>query len=189
MPAFDHFGFLAPIYERVISPPDPQILKRLLAPKFEFCLLDTGGGTGRVAQHFRGLFRKVIVMDVSLGMLRQAQLKRDLDVCQGSVLRLPFEEGTFERVVAVDSFHHFPDQGAAARELVRVLKPGGRLVIEEPNIEHFRVKLIALGEWVTLMGSHFYEPRELVNVFSPFDVTVEVQENSSFNYWAVIRKF
>ena len=53
-PPFDHFGLLAPLYERFIRIPDAGVLRRLLDVGPEHALLDVGGGTGRVARHFRG---------------------------------------------------------------------------------------------------------------------------------------
>jgi demethylmenaquinone methyltransferase/2-methoxy-6-polyprenyl-1,4-benzoquinol methylase len=51
------------------------------------------------------------------------------------------------------------------RELVRVLAPGGRLVVEEPDIAHWGVKLVALGEKLLLMRSHFYAPEAIAALF------------------------
>jgi SAM-dependent methyltransferase len=185
---FDHFGILAPFYERVISPPDVRYLMRLLDPQPTHRLLDVGGGTGRVAQYFQGVFRQVLVLDVSLGMLIQAQTKDTLLPFLGASEHLPFGDGSFERVLAVDSFHHFRDQAKAAQELGRVLAPGGRLVIEEPNIEHFPVKLVALGEKLLLMQSHFYRPHKLKALFDKLGYTTKVYKNDSPNYWLVVTR-
>ena len=46
----------------------------------------------------------------------------------------------------VDALHHVADQEATIRELWRLLKPGGRIIIEEPDIRRFEVKLLALIE-------------------------------------------
>jgi demethylmenaquinone methyltransferase/2-methoxy-6-polyprenyl-1,4-benzoquinol methylase len=184
----DHFGLLAPFYEQVIRPPDADYLMRLLDPHPAHRLLDVGGGTGRVAQHFQDMFRDVLVLDVSLGMLIQAQAKDALRPLLGESERLPFTDGSFERVLAVDSFHHFRDQGRASEELVRVLAPGGRLVIEEPNIEHFPVKLVAFGEKLLLMRSHFYHPRELKALFDKLGYMAKLYVNGSSNYWVVVTR-
>ena len=58
----------------------------------------------------------------------------------------------------VDALHHVIHQGQTAREMYRVLKPGGRIVIEEPDIRKFGVKLIAVAEKLLLMRSHFLSP-------------------------------
>jgi len=49
---FDPFGILAPIYERLIPPPDPRVLGELLELAPSHALLDAAGGTGRVAGVF-----------------------------------------------------------------------------------------------------------------------------------------
>ena len=55
-PAFDHFGLLAPVYDKLIKSPQPDILLKLLKPNHTDSILDVGGGTGRCVRQFPGLF-------------------------------------------------------------------------------------------------------------------------------------
>ncbi|MGH9189392.1 MAG: methyltransferase domain-containing protein [Acidimicrobiales bacterium] len=48
-------------------------------------------------------------------------------------LALPFHDGTFDRVIAAEVLEHVPADGAAVAELVRVLRPGGRLAVTVPR--------------------------------------------------------
>ena len=186
-PPFDHFGFLAPLYERFIRPPDAGWLRKLCAFAPEHRLLDVGGGTGRVSQHFRGDVASICILDVSVGMLREALAKGGFCAGSGVAERLPFRNGAFERIIAIDSFHHFRDHRRAAGELLRVLAPGGRLVIEEPDVRQFRVKLVALGETLTLMRSRFYPPAALRRFFDVPGVRMMLHESGP-NFWLVVDK-
>jgi SAM-dependent methyltransferase len=49
--------------------------------------------------------------------------------------RLPFADATFDRVAVVDMLEHVPDEDAFVSELVRVTKPGGRLVVNTPHLK------------------------------------------------------
>jgi SAM-dependent methyltransferase len=49
--------------------------------------------------------------------------------------RTPFEDGAFDQVVVVDFLEHIPDDRAFAAELARIVKPGGRLVINVPHLK------------------------------------------------------
>jgi ubiquinone/menaquinone biosynthesis C-methylase UbiE len=52
---------------------------------------------------------------------------------QGDAAQLPFRDATVEAVVCTESFHWYPDQAAALREIRRVLRPGGTLLVALVN--------------------------------------------------------
>jgi len=186
-PSVDHFGFLSPLYERFIRPADPAQLLALLQLAPGQTLLDVGGGTGRITQALVGAGVTLTLLDPSVGMLRQAQGKRCCFPCLGLAEALPFASGSFSRVLAVDSFHHFWDYDRAAAELLRVLAPEGRLVIEEPDVRKFWVKLVALAERLALMRSQFHPPAALAARFHAAGGAVELHHlPDNPNYWAVI---
>jgi ubiquinone/menaquinone biosynthesis C-methylase UbiE len=184
---FDHFGLVAGIYERVITTSAAERLCALARLTTGDRLLDAGGGTGRIATELRAHVGQLAVLDLSYGMLKQAVLKDGLTPCQGAAEAIPFADHAFTKIVAVDTFHHFGHQVEAARELLRVLAPGGSMVIEEPDIRSFSVKLVALGERLALMRSRFQPPDVLVRLFSTPTTQVRVVEEGT-NYWVVVDK-
>src|SRR5512139_3586051 len=109
----DHFGFLAPFYDRVIPPPDLARLRDRLRLPSTGRLLDAGGGTGRVSSQLRHLVDEVIISDLSASMLKQALIKGKLQPTQAQAERLPFLDASFDRVVVVDALHHFCHQREA----------------------------------------------------------------------------
>jgi ubiquinone/menaquinone biosynthesis C-methylase UbiE len=184
---FDHFGILAPVYEKFIKPREPERLIELLELPVGGRLLDVGGGTGRVSGFLVDLVDEVIIADLSQKMLNQSHSKSGLlPVCSHSE-KLPFSEGTFERVIMIDALHHVCDQSQTAAELWRVLKPGGLIVIEEPNIQHWGVKLVALGEKLALMRSHFLAPGQIQGLFLDPQREVNIHDDDYISR-IVIRK-
>ncbi len=59
--------------------------------------------------------------------------------------RLPFADGEFERVVVVDMLEHVPDEAAFVRELARITKPGGRLVVNTPHLKRTLLRRLRHG--------------------------------------------
>lgn len=118
-----------------------------------------------------------MVADESFKMLREAQRKDGLQPVLSYTERLPFMEDTFDGIIMVDALHHVADQLKTAQELWRILKPGGRLIIEEPNIYSLGVKFIALAEKLSLMRSHFLSPQKILSLFqgkaSPMRIELE----------------
>jgi demethylmenaquinone methyltransferase / 2-methoxy-6-polyprenyl-1,4-benzoquinol methylase len=100
-------------------------------------VLDAGGGTGStalLAARRVGDAGHVTLIDQSEGMMEagrekaaQAGLEDRITFRTGDILRLPFEDGTFDAVLSTYSLCPVYDPGQGARELYRVLKPGGRL--------------------------------------------------------------
>jgi len=176
----DHFDLIARFYDRVFHFLGSERLMGLLQTQPGERILDIGGGTGRVSQTF-GDDYVVVVCDPSWGMLREARQKQ-LIVCCGLAEHLPFADDAFDRIVMVDTFHHLRDQHAAAKETLRVLRPGGRLVIEEPDIRRWAVKLIALGERLLLMRSRFYSIADMARAFEEVGGKIVVlEEGHDFN--------
>jgi len=183
----DHFNFLAPWYDRVIQPKNPQKLIEIADLPVEGTILDAGGGTGRIAQLLTGEAERVVVSDSSFGMLQQARAKAGLHLICSHAEKLSFPSNSFERIVMVDAFHHVSDQGLCAQELWRVLMPGGRLVIEEPDIRLFTIKLVAVAEKLALMRSHFLNPNSIARLFMYQDASTRI-ESEDHNAWIIVDK-
>lgn len=182
---FDHFGFIAPLFSRVEYSSLDTMLEQADLPT-PGRVLDAGGGTGRVSSAIRKHAGEVVIADPSWGMLRQADRTRLALACSNSE-SLPFPNQSFERIIMVDALHHVIDHGETAREMYRVLKPGGRIVIEEPDIRKFGVKLIAVAEKMLLMRSHFLAPQKIVDLFSFDSANINIHATEG-NAWVVIEK-
>ncbi len=179
---FDHFDLIAGWYDRVLHSSLDDRLHTALALQPGGWLLDVGGGTGALSRPLATAGARVLVCDLSEGMTRQAQAK-GLRALQGSVARLPFADGSVERLLVVDAFHHFTRPSPAVQiqgafELLRVLQPGGRLVLEELDIRRPGVKAVALAEKLLLMGSRFLTPAHVVTLFESAGARTLAQEPS-----------
>jgi ubiquinone/menaquinone biosynthesis C-methylase UbiE len=170
---FDHFDVIASIYNRTARFSASEDLLNLLALPKEGLLLDAGGGTGRVAEALRNMVRQGIVADPSMGMLRQAREKSITTVCTPAE-NLPFASDSFDAIIMVDALHHVNNQAETIKEFWRVLAPGGKIVIIEPDIRKFTIKLIAIGEKILLMRSHFLSAKKIAAILSHLDTDVRV---------------
>ena len=98
--------------------------------------LELGAGTGFFSLNLKqaGILDEVHVTDLSPGMVEAAKANAESlgFRVQGRVAdaeRIPYDDNTFDVVVGHAVIHHIPDVEAAFREVLRVLKPGGRFVI------------------------------------------------------------
>jgi demethylmenaquinone methyltransferase/2-methoxy-6-polyprenyl-1,4-benzoquinol methylase len=105
-------------------------------------ILDLAAGTGTSSVPFAEAGATVVPCDFSLGMLQVGKRARpQLPFTAGDGTRLPFADGTFDAVTISFGLRNIVDPGAGLRELRRVTRPGGRLVVCEfshPTWKPFR---------------------------------------------------
>jgi ubiquinone/menaquinone biosynthesis C-methylase UbiE len=183
-----HFDYLALFYDRLLGRPKLAVLRALLRLPVTGLLLDEGGGTARVSYPLRGHVGGVVIVDISFPMLEQAKRKGRMWTVKSGAECLPFCDESFERILVVDAFHHFADQEQSAAEMVRVLKRGGRMVIEEPDISRWAVKVAARAERLLLMKSRFLPPRSIVDLIGRHGLPARVAESDRFRVWIVADK-
>lgn len=122
-------------------------------------LLDVGCGNGRFLTSMRALGWDVEGVEISEDGMKACRLSA-LPVHHGDVFSAAFADGRFDLVTARHVVEHVPDPLAFIAELARVLRPGGRLVVETPNSE-------ALGrQWFATRWYANEVPRHLF-LFSP----------------------
>jgi demethylmenaquinone methyltransferase/2-methoxy-6-polyprenyl-1,4-benzoquinol methylase len=94
--------------------------------------LDVATGTGDLAIELAARGAEVTGLDFSDGMLELARAKAPgLDWVQGDALELPYGDGEFDAVTVGFGARNFSDLGRGVAEMVRVTRPGGRVVVLE----------------------------------------------------------
>jgi ubiquinone/menaquinone biosynthesis C-methylase UbiE len=110
----------------------PQTIRELDAPPAAR-VLEVSVGTGANFSYF-GRDVELFGLDVSWGMLRKCERKvkqggLNAQLFQGEAERLPFRDGIFDSVFCVGAINFFRDQARAVEEMVRVAKPGTKILI------------------------------------------------------------
>jgi ubiquinone/menaquinone biosynthesis C-methylase UbiE len=112
-------------------------------------LLDVGCGTGAAVRRAAAMVEEAVGVDLSPAMIARAQeLAADLGNVQfheADSENLPFPDSAFTAVLCTTSFHHYPDPRRAAREMARVLAPGGRLVIGDGCSDRLVTRVLDLA--------------------------------------------
>jgi ubiquinone/menaquinone biosynthesis C-methylase UbiE len=138
-------GFSKPMGNEII---------RMLNPKDSDIVLDVASGTGEpglsIAKKLSG--GKVVISDLSENMIQIAQEKanrskiENIETVVCDVCELPFPDDTFDAISCRFGFMFFPDMLLAAKEMMRVLKPGGRVAAAVWNVP-------GKNFWVTAFSS------------------------------------
>lgn len=153
---------------------DLSRLAETLARTPDASVLDLGCGAGHASFTAAQQVKSVVAYDLSdsmLAVVREGAAARgfsNLTTRQGYAERLPFADAEFDIAISRYSAHHWHDVGSALREVRRVVKPGGKVIMMDVNspgnpvldiwlqtIEALRdtshVRNYSPGEWLTLL--------------------------------------
>lgn len=119
-------------------------------------VLDAGCGTGEFARELVRRGAHVAAVDLSPRAVAEA---REISgaYCQvATVTDLPYPDGSFDLVVCLETLEHVPDWALGLDELIRITRPGGRLIVTTPNylslVGLYRLCLRLTGRRFTEMG-------------------------------------
>lgn len=181
------FNWAAPLFHRYgdrWSSDDAERIASALRPYVPEggLLLDLGGGTGALAAHLADALRcRVTVLDATPEMLSYLPRRDDVTGLLGCAEAMPFTDDGFDAVLVSDAFHHFRDQDGAVREMQRVVRGGGGVLVLELD----RSGLMRLVVWVErLLGepAAFFSPDEMCAFMAERGIDGECVRTSPVNY-------
>lgn len=156
---------LAPTYDRSFLRPvdhaEDVVLADLYGPLSRLDVVDVGAGTGHLLDFEEWRAREKLVpaswmprsyhaVDESVGMLERLAVKWEkAQVHLAPSDQLPLPDESADLVVCLWAFGYFPRQSEAMREMVRVLAPGGRLVVQGYSSRYERrTSHVGLASWI-----------------------------------------
>jgi ubiquinone/menaquinone biosynthesis C-methylase UbiE len=137
------FGARAQFYVTSAIHTERSVLERVVAlaePRPSDLALDVATAAGHTAFAMAPHVRAVVGIDITPQMLAEAAKLRarsgfaSVHLAQASVYAMPFTDGAFDVVTCRRAAHHFEDIGRALAEMRRVLRPGGRLVVDDRGV-------------------------------------------------------
>ena len=177
-----HYEQLAPIYDRKWRRYNERTLTAALdtlALSSAGRLLDIGCGTGELERLALRRFPRLEMTGLDVTSTMVAVAKEKLAGCpavtfiMGHAEALPFGEGRFDAVVSANMLHHVRQPRDMLRECVRVLRPGGQLVVVDWCVDVWPSRL--LDWWSRLTDRTYvrmYRVRELRSLLEGVGVTV-----------------
>jgi SAM-dependent methyltransferase len=146
----------------------PEHLRAVLAPRAGERMLEIGPGIGVYSLPIATALAPdggLEAIDVQAEMLADLSRRaatagvRNITTVHGDAQRLPYPDASFDAAYIVEVLGEIPDPAAALRELRRVLKPGGRLIVGEAIFDPDYVRLSKLRRLAEAAGLSFAERR------------------------------
>ena len=136
----DFSAFMSPYdVERRLALMEPMLPRSSLASN----CLEVGCGTGEVSRWLLPRVGKLTVSDISAVLAESVAEQLHCEAVATDACQLDLADESFDLVVSSECIEHTPDPRGAIREMVRVLKPGGALVLTTPNKIWYPVLLLA----------------------------------------------
>ncbi len=163
-------------YHRLVDQLELEILAPLVRGRV---VLDVATGTGLTLMGLAELAHRAVGVDLSAGMLRRAR-QRALLVMQGDAAALPLPDASFDVACCFKAFPHLPEPERALRELARVVREGGHVVVELYNPWSLRGLLRRRGPRRFISGAYHegqvhtrYDTVEDLTAMLPPDLEVD----------------
>jgi ubiquinone/menaquinone biosynthesis C-methylase UbiE len=123
-----------------------RLLSMIKGPREK--LIDIGAGMGRISPLYETDWDEFVLLDTSKDQIDAAKKniihQKKAKFIVGMVESIPFPDLSFNTIVCIRTFHYVADTTATIKEISRILKPGGYVILEIPNKLHFKNRFDAI---------------------------------------------
>lgn len=158
-------------------------------------VLDVACGTGEIIARLAKAYpqAKFVGVDLTPAMVQKAQQKTvslpNVEISEGNVTDLPYSDSSFDLVICSESFHHFANPKKALREIIRVSKVGGLLLLVDPGSPSTLVtRSIAAIAATFERNKKIYSRKELRHLLEGAGFQILSVTTHSFNSFFVSKK-
>ncbi|MGB8218563.1 MAG: methyltransferase domain-containing protein [Candidatus Methanoperedens sp.] len=153
-------------------------------------VIDVGCGKGRYLKILKERYPKSILYGVDISEKMLSFCPKEIETVSGSLLDIPYPDVFFDCVYSVEALEHAIMTENAIKEMVRVLKPEGNIIIIDKNKNMFgKLKLEPWEQW--------FNPKEIISLLQRYDVEAhykpitygtQTQSDGLFISWTGIKK-
>ncbi|MEJ8554596.1 class I SAM-dependent methyltransferase [Tepidibacter sp. Z1-5] len=141
------------------------------------------GNISNYGKYLKKLGVEVIILENEKYIASSAIVDNgNCNIIQGSVEYMPFKDNYFDKVIFLNYFNCFENEKNALKEIYRVLKHKGKVIIEDKNPKNLSVKLKSLQNKIKGYNGKFYRPTEIVEIFGQSGFCGTLKEIDSENY-------
>lgn len=158
---------------------DEEILEALDLKGNE-TVLDIGGGTGYIASKISPKCNKVLVLDESKKMLSKVKKMDNIIPMVGDATAITLDSGSVDVVLLTDVVHHIENQDALIREINRVLRTHGKILILDFERSHWKTKVIRFFEYFIFGPLYFRTYPEVFDLLNRYFKVVKYIERGYY---------
>jgi ubiquinone/menaquinone biosynthesis C-methylase UbiE/uncharacterized protein YbaR (Trm112 family) len=177
----EHFDYFAPYTDGATLHEQRRLHESILAQlplATRGPILDVGSGSAWVAGHFSGSVTPVVSFDISSVNTRKAISLYPGEqhvAVMGDVYHLPFRENSFAAIISAEVIEHVPNIQSYLTNLIRVVKPGGRIILSTPYDEKIIYSLCIHCNRPTPQHAHLH-------VFTEVSMSRELAQQKGITY-------
>lgn len=159
-------------------------IKEALELRGDEVVIDIGGGTGKLAEYISDCCQIVYVLDESKGMLSKVKANEKVVTVLGDALYTIFDSSSIDVVIMSDMLHHIENQSELIKEIYRVLKEDGKLLILDFEKKHIKTKVLRVFEYILFGKLYFRTSKEVINLIKDKFIITKFTDNK---YYFIIR--
>ncbi len=166
-----------------------KLLLEHLGDLSEKCVADVGCGKGRFARIVKDRYPSASVNAIDIAEAMLARVPLGIHRCAASMTELPLATASCDGVYAIESLEHANDISSSVAELCRIVKPEGRIVIIDKNIEAWgRLPTPPWERWFHRSGLERLLSRHCREVSSqPISYWEDVEPDGLFLAWLAVK--